>query len=50
MPRRSSNARSKQKRKKLKGQHGAVLVPFDKQKVERIGPGILVAVAEWRAM
>jgi hypothetical protein len=50
MPRRSSKARSKPRRKKLKGQYGAVIVPIDKRKVETMSPGILVAVAEWRAM
>ncbi len=47
MPRKKRNARRIKKTRKLHYKH-AVLVHFDRRTVERMSPGRLVAVAEWR--
>lgn len=46
MPRRKSNARPGQKKKKLRG--GVYLIRFDRKSAENMSPGKLVAVAEYR--
>lgn len=47
MPRKNNNARKIRRPRKLNYKR-AVLVPFDRKTVERMSPGRLVAVAEWR--
>jgi hypothetical protein len=48
MPRRKSNARTGQKKKKMRAE--IYLIPFEHKDAEKMSPGKLVAVAEYKVV